>query len=99
MGCADDPGCRDTLDQLYEYLDGELDAGHLAGVKEHLAHCNSCLQQYGFEQEVRTMVARSCCCHAPEQLRQRIITRITEIRLSGGMGQASITMSMREFEA
>ncbi|MCB0917335.1 MAG: mycothiol system anti-sigma-R factor [Actinobacteria bacterium] len=85
MECADDGmDCREVLDQVYEYLDGELDADAVAAVKSHLDACSHCLREFGLEDAIRHLVAKSCGCQtAPTGLRNQILTRITEVRMSG----------------
>lgn len=88
MACIDDGvDCDEVLSEVYEYLHEELDRERMEQVRNHLERCGHCLQQYGLEQEVQTLIARSCgCSTAPEALRQRIVKRITEIRFSGRGG-------------
>lgn len=88
MSCSDDTvDCAEALDRVYEYLDGELDPSRLELVRLHLDECSHCLQQFGLEQEVRMLVARGCtCAQAPQQLRDRILARITTIRVSAVYG-------------
>jgi mycothiol system anti-sigma-R factor len=51
-------------------------------VEEHLDECAPCLRKYDLERVVKELVARSCACEqAPEELRQRVLTRIQEIRV------------------
>lgn len=88
MSC--DSGCQEALDHLYEVLDGECDATRGAAVRAHLAECGHCREQYEMESEVRSLVASACCEHAPEALRRRIITRITEIRVTTPTGSAAV---------
>jgi mycothiol system anti-sigma-R factor len=97
MSC--DSGCQEALDHLYEVLDGECDETRGAAVRSHLAECGHCREQYDLESEVRSLVARACCTQAPDELRRRIITRITQIRVStSGGGSASVT-SVQQFRS
>jgi mycothiol system anti-sigma-R factor len=77
-----DTDCKDVLDRVYEYLDGELDAHDLAVIRQHLDECGPCLRQYDLDEAVKALVRRSCHEAAPEQLRLRILTRISEVRVS-----------------
>lgn len=85
MSCGDTHGvdCSEVLDDVYEYLNGELDGGRLARIRLHLDECSGCLQEYGLEKVVRELVQRSCHCTAPAGLRAAIIERITSIRVQG----------------
>ena len=84
MSCGNhhDTDCKDVLDRVYEYLDGELDAHDLAVIRQHLDECGPCLRQYDLDEAVKALVRRSCHEAAPEQLRLRILTRISEVRVS-----------------
>ena len=74
--------CRDALDRVYAYLDGEIDDQDYTRIREHLDDCAPCLRQYGIEQEVKVLVARCCGSEtASTELRARVLTRISEVRV------------------
>lgn len=88
MSCADSSGtnCDEVLDQVFEYLHGELDEDSITLVKRHLDDCSPCLREFGLEDAVRKLVAKSCACtHAPDQLRQQVLTRIEQVRVSASL--------------
>ena len=61
---------------------GEQDAESYGKVRHHLDECAPCLRQYGLEQAVKALVARSCGGDpAPAELRERVMIRIQEVRL------------------
>lgn len=98
MNCYEggDLDCAEVLDQVYEYLNGELGEDSIAQVKGHLEDCSPCLQEFGLEEAVRKLVASSCACEpAPERLRQQIMGRITEVRVSASLPgvRASLTVT------
>ncbi|SDQ07846.1 mycothiol system anti-sigma-R factor [Quadrisphaera sp. DSM 44207] len=75
--------CREVLDRVYEYVDGELGPHDLDLIRVHLAECAPCLRQYDLEALVKQLVRRSCQeDRAPEALRLRIVARISEVRLT-----------------
>ena len=83
MSCGQphETDCSEVLAKVYGYLDGELDEESLSGINQHLDECGPCLQEYGLEKAVRSLVLRSCQCQvAPDSLRTSIMTRITAIR-------------------
>ena len=88
MTCADHEGhegfdCSRARLQLYEYLDGEMDLDDCARIREHLAHCGPCLQEYDIDQIIKALVRRSCHCEAaPTQLRTQIMSRITTFTMT-----------------
>ncbi|MBV9592578.1 MAG: mycothiol system anti-sigma-R factor [Actinobacteria bacterium] len=73
--------CEDVLRDVYLYLDDEGDDPAVVGrIRAHLDACAPCFQQYGLEQDVKSLVAR--CCggdRAPESLRNTIRVRLTEV--------------------
>jgi mycothiol system anti-sigma-R factor len=75
--------CSRARLQIYEYLDGEMQADDCAKIREHLAHCGPCLEEYDIDQMLKAMVRRSCGCEAaPTQLRMQIMSRITTITMT-----------------
>jgi mycothiol system anti-sigma-R factor len=84
MSCGNphETDCREVLDRVYEYLDGELTGHDIAKIKQHLEECAPCLSEYDLDVVLKALVRRSCGCEqAPEDLRARILVRITEVRL------------------
>ena len=83
MSCGDldDEDCAKVLDQVYEYLDGELGPVDLDRIKVHLEECGPCLQQYDLDEALKALVRRSCRESAPADLRDRIMLKITEVRI------------------
>jgi len=84
MSCGShhDTPCSEVLERVYVYLDGEIDPDECERIREHLDECGPCLRQYGLDQAVKALVARSCGCDlAPEQLRGKVLARIREVRL------------------
>ena len=69
------------LDQVYEYLDGELDQrGPCTQIRQHLDECAPCLQEYGLEEAVKALVKRSCSDPAPPDLRAKVLRHIAAAR-------------------
>ena len=82
MSCdADDADCAQALARVYEYLDGELSPADLDRIREHIDDCGPCLQQYDLDVALKALVRRSCQESAPADLRERIMVKITEVRI------------------
>lgn len=84
MSCGDphETDCREVIEEVFLYLDGEQTAEDRHKIREHLDECAPCLRQYGLEQAVKTLVARCCGGDAaPESLRTRVMVRLQEVRL------------------
>jgi mycothiol system anti-sigma-R factor len=74
--------CREALDRVYTYLDGEIEDLDKTRIRQHLDDCAPCLRQYGIEHEVKVLVARCCGSErASIELRQRVLNRIAEVRV------------------
>lgn len=73
--------CEEVLARVYTYLDGELDQGGCAEVREHLDECGPCLREYGLEEVVKKLVSKSCGCEpAPTELRAKVMDHIQKLR-------------------
>ena len=84
MSCGNphDVPCTEVIEQVYLYLDGEIDDEGRAKVREHLDECAPCLRQFGLEQDVKALVARCCGSDvAPDALKQRLMIRLQEVRV------------------
>ena len=84
MSCGEhhDRPCDEVLEQVWFYLDGEIDAADCATIRHHLDECSPCLRKFGIEQEVKALVARSCGSdHAPDDLKDRVRAKLIEVRI------------------
>jgi mycothiol system anti-sigma-R factor len=72
--------CSDVVEAVYLYIDGELSKDVIDKIRVHLDECSPCLREYGIEQEVKTLIARSCGETAPEALRASVLQRIQIVR-------------------
>ena len=83
MSCGNphDEDCREVLAEVYSYLDREVTSMDVERIRHHLAECSPCLQQYDLEEALKALVRRSCTEPAPDTLRVRIMTQITQIRV------------------
>lgn len=80
-GNAHETDCSEVLDHLYEYLDNEMGDDACAKFKVHFEECPPCLEKYGLEKAVKTLVKRCCGSDdVPNDLRSKVMTRIELIR-------------------
>lgn len=68
--------CKEALHRVYHFLDGELTEERREEISQHLQACSPCLEVFGFETEIRRLVAGKCREQVPAQLRDRIATAI-----------------------
>jgi mycothiol system anti-sigma-R factor len=74
--------CREVLEEVYLYLDGEMDATRRTLVRQHLDECSPCLRQFGVEHEVKMLVARRCGGdRAPESVRLSVLEKLRSIQV------------------
>jgi len=64
------------MHRLYHFLDGELDDDRRSTIRRHLDECRPCLQAFGFEAELRGVIARKCQDQVPEALRRRVFSAL-----------------------
>jgi mycothiol system anti-sigma-R factor len=74
--------CREALDHLYEFIDGEIGPADHVRIAAHLEECAPCLQEFDVERIVKTLVARSCCDVAPAQLRAKVLAELVSVRIT-----------------
>ncbi len=71
-GLAGFVGCDETIERLYFYLDGELTEQRRVEITRHLDLCGPCVGAYGFESELRKVIANRCKDHVPDALIDRV---------------------------
>ena len=64
--------CDQSIERLYVYLDGELTEQRRIEIARHLDLCGPCVGAYGFEQELRRLIASRCQDRVPDDLRDRV---------------------------
>lgn len=65
--------CLEAIDNLYAYLDGELQDGEIiARFEAHLDHCHSCYSRAEMEKALNSRMAASAENEVPESLRSRL---------------------------
>ena len=83
MPDADKPACREALTQIYTYLDGELTDDDRIVIGRHLEECPPCGDMFGFEADLKKLIAQRCVDPPPAGLRERIADALG---LAGGSG-------------
>ena len=71
-------GCEETIERLYFYLDGELTEERREEIRLHLDLCGPCVDVYGFETELRRVIANRCKDHVPDSLIERVAAVLRE---------------------
>jgi mycothiol system anti-sigma-R factor len=71
-------GCDETIERLYFYLDGELTEERRVEIARHLDMCGPCVGAYGFESELRRVIANRCKDHVPDTLIDRVAAALRD---------------------
>lgn len=69
---ANDTDCKEAVEELYGYLDGELTAAKRVSIQAHLDACGHCLDAFEFHTELRAVVSQKCRSELPAGLRDRV---------------------------
>lgn len=70
--------CKEALETLYYFLDGELTDRRREQIQHHLDECSPCLEAFDFEAELKMIIARHCRDRVPDGLRMRVVMALTE---------------------
>ncbi len=64
--------CGEAQDQIYQYLDSELDEETAASVRSHIEDCNGCHGPFDFERRLKALVRECLTEDMPETLESRV---------------------------
>ena len=64
--------CEEVLEQLFAFLDEDLDLKRSARIEQHLQRCRDCFSRAEFEKRLRQRVRETGTAQAPERLRLRV---------------------------
>jgi mycothiol system anti-sigma-R factor len=73
--------CDEALQNLYLFLDEEIDTASIEDIQDHIDNCSSCLTAYDLERVVKSLVSRSCAEKAPEPLRNKVLYTIRSVQV------------------
>jgi mycothiol system anti-sigma-R factor len=75
-----EPDCSAIIADIWLVLDNECDQDGRARLQHHLDTCGSCLEAYGIEEKVKSLLSRKCKGErAPDGLRERLTMRIQHV--------------------
>ncbi|MCL2788401.1 MAG: mycothiol system anti-sigma-R factor [Micrococcales bacterium] len=72
--------CDQAMATLFTFIDAELDVHELEEMRGHLDDCPECLYEEELGRKLKGVIQRTCVERAPDQLRERVISRLTELR-------------------
>lgn len=68
--------CREAVERMWAYIDGELPATEGEAVREHLAACGCCVPHYDFQKAFCQFLRGHRGSGAPAELRRRVFLRL-----------------------
>jgi anti-sigma factor RsiW len=72
--------CREILDFLMEYLDGNLSAAQRAMFEEHFAVCPSCVAYLHNYRQTMKLVRSVRCKYKPEGISEELLQKVVAAR-------------------
>jgi mycothiol system anti-sigma-R factor len=81
QGNCEGPDCEKALENLYLFIDQEIDTASCAEIQSHIDECTNCLSEYDLERVVKSLVSRSCSEVAPEPLREKVLYSIRTVQV------------------
>jgi mycothiol system anti-sigma-R factor len=69
--------CRQAVETLYHFLDGELTVERRVMIQRHLDECHDCIEAFEFEAELRVAVSRGCRETVPESLVAKVAAALS----------------------
>lgn len=73
-----DCDCGDAQDQIYQYLDSELDQETADSVREHLDDCSGCFDSFDFHRRLKVVIRSHLNEDMPESLEDKVKELIRE---------------------
>ena len=65
--------CKAALQQLWDFLDGELTPDRIEAIRHHIEICSRCFPHYDFEKAfLEALASTKPECRAPERLRAKL---------------------------
>lgn len=68
--------CREAIEELWAFIDGELPADRADDVHRHLEACRDCHPHYDFQRAFREFLRAHSGCTMPSGLRRRVFLRL-----------------------
>lgn len=74
-----DLDCEQVLQQVWSYLDGELDEGMYRQIQVHIAQCAGCGPRFEFQRRLLALIEEKCKeGPVPWELKQRLFRLLEE---------------------
>ena len=74
--------CQQVVQQLWDYLDGELTDEKMTEVRAHLKACKGCFPHFDFEEAFLEAVRKSRAeVSCPEEVRRKVMAKLRRAML------------------
>lgn len=73
-----DCDCGDAQDQIYQYLDAELDEATATSVRGHLDDCGGCFDSFEFHRRLKMVIRSHLAEDMPQDLEEKVKALIRE---------------------
>ena len=71
--------CEDVLDEVWEFLDGEIEESRYVEIQSHVEECAGCGPRYEFQRALLTIIQIRCTQGPlPESVRRRLFRLLEE---------------------
>ena len=72
--------CKESIEQLHEFLDNELNEGNHSTIKQHIEMCHKCCEKFEFEQSLKKIIKDKTLLHkTPQHLLQSITSQLADL--------------------
>ncbi len=78
-GASSTMSCLEAVEDLYGYLDGEIDDAKRALIKSHLDDCGHCLHAFEFHDDLQKVVSQRSKTEMPAGLRDKVLAAINDL--------------------
>ena len=78
--------CREAIEKLWAYIDGELSEHEASQVHDHLGACRACYPHYDFQRAFREFVGQHTQRPVPSGLRRRVFLALLAEEKAGAAG-------------
>lgn len=71
--------CSEAVRQLWDYLDGVVEASQREQIEEHLAFCRRCCGELEFAEELRAFLSTHAEDDLPPDVRERLTATLEQL--------------------
>jgi mycothiol system anti-sigma-R factor len=65
--------CREAVEKLWSYIDGELVSSEADAIRLHLQRCGSCHPHFDYQKSFCELLSQLARVNAPSELRKQVL--------------------------